>query len=104
MLTTFDIRDHVVVVTGASGGIGRGIVDHLLDAGADVAAVARTAARAAELRADLGDRTNVSVHAADLRDVSTIEPLFAEIDDRLSTLRATVTTGGANGPGRVAGG
>ncbi len=54
------------VVTGASRGLGRGVVAALVNAGANVVGIARDTGRLAELRADLGDRfTPVAADAAD---------------------------------------
>jgi NAD(P)-dependent dehydrogenase (short-subunit alcohol dehydrogenase family) len=54
------------IVTGGTRGLGRGIVEALLGAGARVHVVARNAADLADLRADLGER--VTVTAADASD------------------------------------
>ena len=54
-----------VLVTGASSGIGAGVVEVLSEAGYTVHAVARRADRLA----DLARRTGCTVHAADVRDM-----------------------------------
>ena len=51
-----DLRDAVAVVTGASAGIGRAIAAALVDAGATVHGLARSAGPLAETAAALGDR------------------------------------------------
>lgn len=98
MGTMFDIDGSVVVVTGASGGIGRGLAEYLLAAGATVAAVARNDQRAAELEHELGGHQRLSVHAADLRDTASIEPLFAEIETRHGRIDALVNVAGLGNP------
>src|SRR5205809_6750350 len=59
------VRDMVVVITGASAGIGRGLAEQLAPAGAKLALAARRIERLDELNARLGGghlcvRTDVS--------------------------------------------
>jgi NAD(P)H dehydrogenase (quinone) len=64
-----------IAVTGATGQLGRLIVDSLLDRGADVVAVVRDPAKAADV---LGDRAPVRV--ASYEDRSALEDAFAGVD------------------------
>jgi NAD(P)-dependent dehydrogenase (short-subunit alcohol dehydrogenase family) len=67
------LKDAVVILTGAAGGIGRATTQALVDRGARVLAVDRDEAGLAEL----GD--GVSKHVADLRDMDAIDALVAEL-------------------------
>jgi short-subunit dehydrogenase len=64
-----DIKDKTIVLTGASGGIGRAIAAELADAGARVVLVARNEARLTALRDELGGAPHLCVPA----DLSTDE-------------------------------
>jgi NAD(P)-dependent dehydrogenase (short-subunit alcohol dehydrogenase family) len=65
-MTTSDLSGTTALVTGASRGFGRGIAVALCGAGAHVVAVARSAERLEELRAEVGGSlTAVAADAAD---------------------------------------
>lgn len=70
-MNDFDISGKTMVITGATSGIGRGLVDHFIDRGVVVAAVGGHEATAEQLRDELA-ATNRSArtYAADLRDVA----------------------------------
>ncbi len=72
-----ELRDRVVLVTGASGGIGRATARLLVEAGAYVVLHdVRSDDPILELGAELGDATTVV--AADLSDPTTVEALWAQ--------------------------
>ncbi len=69
-LPSFDLSDHVVVVTGASRGIGRGLAEALGAAGATVAVTARSEDDAAQVAAGIQDvGGSATAHALDVADV-----------------------------------
>lgn len=100
-LPSFSLDGRIVMVTGASRGIGRGLVDALAAAGATVAVTARSGAEAetvaAEVRAAGGA---ASAHALDVVDVAAIGRTVDEIvaaHGRLDVLVANAGLG-ANHP------
>lgn len=78
----FSLEGRIAVVTGANTGIGQGIAIALAQAGADIAAVGRSAA----------DETRTAVKAAGRRflfveaDLSTIEPVQRVVDTTMAAL------------------
>jgi glucose 1-dehydrogenase len=85
------------VVTGGSKGIGSGIAEALLAAGAHVALVARgseqLAAVAAELRAAYPDQ-QVRTLSADTSKPAALQGMFAELDDTLPSLDILIANAG----------
>ncbi|MCP3730880.1 2-dehydro-3-deoxy-D-gluconate 5-dehydrogenase KduD [Sphingomonas sp. MG17] len=78
----FDLTDKVAIVTGANTGIGQGIALALAEAGADIAAVGRSAAtETVEKVRALGRRAEI-VSA----DLSTIEPVQRIVDETVEKL------------------
>ncbi|HEY0555814.1 MAG TPA: SDR family NAD(P)-dependent oxidoreductase, partial [Thermoanaerobaculia bacterium] len=78
-----------VVITGASGALGRSVVERFLGAGDRVLAVGATAAGLAELEA-LGGGERLSLRSADLSSTSEVERLFDEEEAGAGVPRAVV--------------
>jgi NAD(P)-dependent dehydrogenase (short-subunit alcohol dehydrogenase family) len=96
----FSLRDHRVVVTGASMGIGLGIAERFVDAGADVLIAARRPEPLEQAAVALRERATAQqqVHAvqADTSDPTSIDALFRSVDerfDRVDTFVANAGTG-----------
>lgn len=89
---------HWAVVTGGSKGIGRGIAERFVDAGASVLLVARGAdelARTAdELRRLATDKQVVRTAVADMSRVEAIDDLFDRIDEEIPDLNVYVANAG----------
>jgi NAD(P)-dependent dehydrogenase (short-subunit alcohol dehydrogenase family) len=98
------IEDAVVVVTGASSGIGRATVELLAEGGATVAAVARRAGPLEELAADHpGDdegRGRVLAMPADVTDPDAVERIAADVVGTTGRLDAWVNNAAVNQYGR----
>lgn len=77
---TFDFAGESAIVTGSTKGIGRGIAEALVDAGANVAINARTESDVEAAAADLDAEAEGSVVgvAADIADPAGVESLVAE--------------------------
>jgi NAD(P)-dependent dehydrogenase (short-subunit alcohol dehydrogenase family) len=86
--TTFDYTGESAIVTGSTKGIGLGIAEALVDAGANVAVNARTAADVEATAAELdarGEGTVIGV-AADVADPEGIEDLVTTAVDEFGTV------------------
>lgn len=100
-LPSFSLDGRVVLVTGASRGIGRGLVDAVAASGAVVAVTARSGdtARhiAAEVRSGGGAATG---HALDVVDIASINAAIADVVDQHGRLDVLVANAGlgANHP------
>lgn len=100
-LPSFSLAGHIALVTGASRGIGRGLVDALAAAGATVAITARHLADA-QVAADevAAAGGTASAHALDVADVASIRRAVDEVvaqHGRLDVLVANAGLG-ANHP------
>jgi NAD(P)-dependent dehydrogenase (short-subunit alcohol dehydrogenase family) len=97
--STADLTQKVVVVTGATGGMGQIIAAGLVHAGAQVITIARNPARADALRARLGSQANrLDVIAGDLsrrEDVLTAAQMIVERHDQIHIL---INNAGAHFP------
>lgn len=87
------MNKHVVVVTGATSGIGRATVQHLVGEGRIVAAVGRDESALAALAAEAGAR--LTAYRADLLELGAIPGLVHEIRARQGAIGALVNAAGA---------
>lgn len=82
MANTYDLAERVVVVTGASGGLGPAVVRAFIEAGASVEAVAHTpqSDEYEDLRRQLGDAAErLSLQAADVLDEDEVSALVERV-------------------------
>ena len=92
---SFDISGEVVLVTGASSGIGRHFAQVLAAAGAKVAAAARRADRLSELARDIESRGGTCLPlACDVTKQDSIREAIANAEDRLGPLSVLVNNAG----------
>jgi NAD(P)-dependent dehydrogenase (short-subunit alcohol dehydrogenase family) len=88
MAVTIDLAGQVALVTGGARGVGRGITARLLDAGATVAVVGRTAPE---------DRpAGVTFHEADVRSPEAAPTLVAEVLEAHGRLDLLVNNAGGS--------
>ena len=98
-MNDFDISGKTMVITGATSGIGRGLVDHFVDRGLVVAAVGGHPSTVEQLRDDLqANGRSARTYAADLRDVAQIGSLFDRIAADLGQIDILVNNAGMGRP------
>ena len=94
-LPSFSLAGRVALVTGASRGIGRGLVDALAAAGATVAVTARTIAVAETVAAEVATTGGqASAHALDVNDVASIRGAIGDVVERHRHLDILVANAG----------
>lgn len=81
---TTSLQNRVVVVTGGSKGIGRGIAQVFAEAGAKVAILARNAGQAQAAAAEIGH--GAIGLAADVTSTSSLAAAYAEVASRLGSI------------------
>lgn len=86
-----NFQDQIVVVTGASRGIGKGIAHAFAEAGATVACVATTLEGAAKTAAEL---PKAHAFAADVSKSEDVEKLISDIQSTLGTPHVLVNNAG----------
>jgi NAD(P)-dependent dehydrogenase (short-subunit alcohol dehydrogenase family) len=96
---TFSYSGRVVMITGAAGGIGLGLVRFFLGADAKVIACDRDSAGLERLAQELGHPSNLHVAVADITDSTTIHravesasSALGEIDTRINSAGAAAAT------------
>jgi NAD(P)-dependent dehydrogenase (short-subunit alcohol dehydrogenase family) len=94
-----DLKDKVVVITGASGGIGRATTNMFAERGARVATFARSAEKLETLARRFGDRLITVV--GDASSEQDIDRLFAECESRLGTCEILINCAGMIDPERL---
>jgi NAD(P)-dependent dehydrogenase (short-subunit alcohol dehydrogenase family) len=89
------VGGRVVLVTGASSGIGESTARRLGEAGATVLLVARTRERLEEVGADIAERGgHAYVHPCDLSDMDDVERMIAEALERHGHVDVLVNNAG----------
>jgi 3-oxoacyl-[acyl-carrier protein] reductase len=87
-----DFSDQIVIVTGASRGIGRGIAQAFAAKGAHVACVATTLEGAGATAEAIGGHARA--YACDVSDASSVEALFAKVGEEMGVPSVLVNNAG----------
>ncbi len=93
----FDLSGKSALVTGATSGIGKAVVQTLCARGARVAGTGRRQANLAEIRDQLGDDF-VPIHC-DLLDKSALEPMLSSATEALGSISILVNAAGVTQDG-----
>ena len=93
-----ELAGKVAIVTGGAGGLGRGIVEVLVEEGAEVVIADVDAARGEGLAAELGAVT--AFKQADVGDADSVQQLVDFAVERFGGLRVMVNNAGISGPRR----
>lgn len=90
------LEDHVILVTGASSGIGRAVTHALAERGADVVVSARREGQLRELADTVADEYDVEtlVEPADVTDETEVEDLVSAATDEFGRLDVVVSNAG----------
>lgn len=98
-----ELAARAVVVTGATGQLGRAVVSALLDEGAHVAAPYRDESRAAELRSSIADAdARLLLSRADAADEGEMDRFALSVVERWGRIDALAALAGGNASGTVA--
>lgn len=105
MYTPFDLTGHGAVVTGGNGGIGYGMAQALLAAGAKVAIWGsnpdKTAKAAAALGEACGDASRVHGLVCDVGDEAAVDATFAASVAKLGQVDSCFANAGVSGKGNM---
>lgn len=95
----YEVKDKVIIVTGASRGIGRGMVELFAESGAHVVAVARKSRELNELE-EMGNNRGwqLDVFETDLRNVTDICACVKCIYEKVGKVDALVNNAGMGNP------
>ncbi|HKO01337.1 MAG TPA: SDR family oxidoreductase, partial [Thermoanaerobaculia bacterium] len=98
-MTDVEFRDRVVIVTGASTGIGRATAEAFARAGALVAIFARSAEKLNAIAKSFGEK--MLAVSGDVSDANAINRLFAETESRFGDCDVLVNNAGMIDPKRM---
>jgi 3-oxoacyl-[acyl-carrier protein] reductase len=88
-----ELAGQIAVVTGGSRGIGRSIAQHLAEAGARVAIVARDEARAGAVAAELPGGPHSGI-GCDIADAAAVDRMVKRVEEELGPLDILVNNAG----------
>lgn len=95
-MNQYDLEDRVAIVTGGAQGIGRAVVERMLDCGAQIAIWDRDSVQLARTVSELGD--SVFAVSADIADSSSIGAAIKKTLDRFGKIDILVNNAALVGP------
>lgn len=98
-MNTFSIEGRVMVITGGTNGIGRGLVDYFTEQGVTVIAIGSREETASKLRDDYAaEGKTIDVRVLDVRKVPDIRPVFDKIADDYGRIDILINCAGMGHP------
>lgn len=98
-MNTFNIKNKVMVITGATRGIGRSLVDYFVEQGVQVAAIGSREESAKRLLEEMAEEGHpIRTYALDVRDVPAIQPVFDQIAKDFGSIDILVNCAGMGNP------
>jgi len=88
------VRDKVIVVTGAGGGVGRELVLNLLSKGAKVAAIDINKERLEETAKIAKDKKNLSIHICDISKLELVSQVAKDIIEKHGAVDGLINNAG----------
>ncbi len=102
MESTFSLSGKVILVTGASSGLGARFAKLMAAEGATVAMAARRVERLKELRAEIeADGGQAHVYAMDVTDAGSVRDAIAKVDEEFGRIDVLVNNSGVSASGRL---
>ena len=98
-MDTFSLKGKIMVITGGTGGIGRGLVDYFYEQGLTIIALSSRQSSVDKLIADyeaMGRKIDARV--LDVRNVPSIAPVFSKIAEDYGTIDILVNCAGMGHP------
>ncbi|MDQ3634655.1 MAG: glucose 1-dehydrogenase [Acidobacteriota bacterium] len=96
------MKDKVVIITGASSGIGRASAVKFANSGSKVIAVGRNEKELSSLRGELqNSETEIKPHLADLTEISQIERLITQTEENFGQIDVLVNSAGIIASGSI---
>jgi NAD(P)-dependent dehydrogenase (short-subunit alcohol dehydrogenase family) len=97
-----DMQDKIVIITGASSGIGRATALLFAKEGAKVVAIGRNEKELSVLRDEVHNKKGtLKIHLADIRETSQVDRLITEINDSFGQIDVLVNSAGIIGNGSI---
>ena len=103
---TYDYTDRVILISGATGGVGPAVAQAFSDAGATLALAARNPEKLERLAADLAEslgvnRLRVLTRPTDLTDPEAVRAMTADVVGRFARIDVLLNLVGSWEPGRL---
>lgn len=92
----FSVKDKVILLTGASQGIGKSLAEMYLENGAKLALVARNEEKLKAVQAELGDDERVAIFPCDVTDTEHLPQVVADVVERFGSIDVLVNNAGTN--------
>ena len=94
----YSLRGKVAIVTGGTGGIGKGIVDGLASAGSDIVVAARNESKTAEAVRDIKEKFGVRALGVNfnVREEDSVSAMTQQVLDEFGQINILVNNAGTN--------